>query len=832
MHDSSRPARRSRTLLAALGAVSGAALATAAAAQTPSGLPTGPTAAPSSSPTALNETLEVVVTAQKRTQNLQDVPLTVTVANAQLLQDANVRDIKDLAILVPGLLVTSSQSELVTTARIRGVGTVGANVGLESSVGIQVDGVYRPRNGVSFGDIGELSQVEVLKGPQGTLFGKNTDAGLINIVTAEPSYTFGTNAEFTAGNYGEVGGSASVTGPIYQDKLAGSLFFAQRSRDGFYDVSTGAGPRVQTSDQDQNFSTIRGQLAADPMPGLHARLIADYTRRSENCCAGVQDINGPLLPALQALGIPGGAVLDPPDRYQRLAFSNRSTSQGVQDAGVSLQVDYTIPRASGAKVTSITAYRDYVFQNGEDSDFTAADLLYRPNNGDSGTGFKQFSQELRVGGSIGALDYDVGGFYAHELLNSRVSELFGGNFPQYLDLLLSGGNPVLGAALQPIANLDANGLGQKDVYNQSDRTFAFFTQETYHATRKLELTGGLRFTQDHKELQASYSNSDGGKSCLAALGTSSAGLIGVLCNPLYNPLYQGTNNRQSQTENEVTGTAKLGYHFTPDYFGYATYSRGYKAGGYNLDRIANPYFAPGSANAALSLQPVLDTSFPGEFVDSYEIGLKTSLLHRKLDLNGSVFYSDYTGFQLNAYNGLFYTVVSVPTVKSFGADFDVLYRPFHGLTVQGGLTYANTRFPRSDSSVLGTPDNPLFAATNLLPGQRLPEAPLYSASGAVTYEHAVYGDLLGRVNLDVKYTSSFNAGTTGSPIEVQGGYALVNARIGIGPVDRRWSLELYAQNLFDRDYSQIIFGSPFQTGSETAFLGEPRTFGGTIRVRY
>ncbi len=852
----------SRTWLALSASVLalGAASAASAQATTTAGTPAAPPIQPGpAAPSTDTSVQEIVVTAQKRAQNLQDVPLTVTVANAQLLQDANVRDIKDLQVLVPGLTVVSSQNALVTQARIRGIGTVGSNVGLESSVGIQVDGVYRPRNGVSFGDIGELSQVEVLKGPQGTLFGKNTDAGLINIVTAEPSYKFGGAAEFTAGNYGEIGGSTSVTGPIIADKLAGSLFFAQRSRDGFYDVSRGGGPRLETTDQDQNFYTLRGQLAADPIEGLHIRFIADYTRRSENCCAGVQYIDGPLTPLLNGLGVPGGGVLAPADPFRRLSFANRSTGQNVRDAGASLQIDYKIPSLNGAKLTSITAYRDYIFTNGEDSDFTAADLLYRPTNGDSGTGFKQFSQELRLSGVYGPLDYDIGGFYANELLNSRVSELFGRDFPNYLGFLISGGVPAVQALLQPIANFDSNGLGQKDNYNQNDRTFSFFTQETYHLTQKLELTGGVRFTQDHKDLQASYSNSDGGSSCLASLGLfnavgggatptgkSLAALVDTTCNPLFNPAFDGVSNHQDRTENEVTGTAKIGYHFTGDYFAYASYSRGYKAGGYNLDRIAYPFSAAGLPGAtptsiAQSLQPALNTEFPGEFVDSYETGLKSTLMDRKLNLNAAVFYQSYKGFQLNAYNGLFYTVVSVPKVESVGAELDALYRPTRELTLQGGVTYANSRFPRSDASALGTPDNPLFAATNLLPGQRLPEAPLFSASASATYEHPVYGDLVGRANVDVKYQSSVNTGTTGDPVSVQGQYTLVNARIGIGPSDHRWSLELYADNLFDKSYSQGIFASPLQsiggvnspsTTNYSDFLGEPRTFGGTIRVKY
>src|SRR5580704_7656703 len=158
------------------------------------------------------ELQEVIVTAQKREQNLQDVPIAVMALSGQQLQDAGVTDIKNMQVLTPGLTVTSTTSENVTTARIRGIGTVGDNIGLESSVGVVIDGIYRPRTGVSFGDLGDVERVEVLKGPQGTLFGKSTSAGVINVITAEPKFDFGGSAELTAGNYNEIGGSASVTG--------------------------------------------------------------------------------------------------------------------------------------------------------------------------------------------------------------------------------------------------------------------------------------------------------------------------------------------------------------------------------------------------------------------------------------------------------------------------------------------------------------------------------------------------------------------------------------------------------------------------------------------
>jgi len=205
---------------------------------------------------------EIVVTAQKRTQSLQDVPIVVTTINRQLIQDIGVKDIKDLTLLTPGLLVTTTSNETSTTARIRGIGTVGDNVGLESSVGVVIDNVYRPRNGVGFGDLGDVDRIEVLKGPQGTLFGKSTSAGVINILTSKPSFDFGGDAEFTVGNYNAYGGSIAVTGPLSGDKVAGSLYFADRQRDGFYDVVTGQGPRTINDDQNHNYFTMRGQILA------------------------------------------------------------------------------------------------------------------------------------------------------------------------------------------------------------------------------------------------------------------------------------------------------------------------------------------------------------------------------------------------------------------------------------------------------------------------------------------------------------------------------------------------------------------------------------------
>ena len=220
---------------------------------------------------------------------------------------AGVRDIKDLQILTPGLTVTSSTSEASTTARIRGIGTVGDNPGLESSVGVVIDGVYRPRNGVGFNDLGDLDRIEVLKGPQGTLFGKSTSAGVINILTAEPSFKPGYDAEATVGNYEAWGVNGSVTGPLVADQLAGRLYVGGHGHEGYDSVVTGAGPSTDRRDNDQNAWNARGQLLYTPNDQLRVRLIADYSDQRQHCCDGGAKSGGDLARLARGPPDPGAA---------------------------------------------------------------------------------------------------------------------------------------------------------------------------------------------------------------------------------------------------------------------------------------------------------------------------------------------------------------------------------------------------------------------------------------------------------------------------------------------------------------------------------------------
>ena len=838
-----------RTSVSALAVVL-SLVATAAVAQTVAPVP----AAPAATPTPEHHVDEIIVTAQKRSNSLQNVPIVVTAVGRQLLQDTGIKDIKDLAVLTPGLLVTSTTNEGSTTARIRGVGTVGDNAGLESSVGVVIDGVYRPRNGVGFGDLGDVERIEVLKGPQGTLFGKSATAGVINILTAAPSFKLGVNADLTVGNYDAIGGAVQVTGPIVGDTVAASLYFADRHRDGYFSVSDGPGPNTATQDTNRNFYTVRGQLLILPTSDLKIRLIADHSHRNEACCIAVITRASEGNFANSLVGALGGNDGNAANPYARTAYANRPDGQLVDDSGVSMQIDWKV--GPGA-LTSITAYRDWKNTAGFDADFSTADIDYLPFNDSNSTQFRTFSQELRYAGTAGQLDYLIGGFLSKETLQQNTSILVGSQFTPYLGLLFSSlvtGTPnpnflQTGLTFPYVGGVSyAAGSGSVDQYHQRDATYALFTDNTFHFTDKLSFNGGLRYTFDDKTLLQNSNNIGGGAGCgaaNAAFGILShvnpaaaaqlAAVNGTMCLPFLSPGYNDYVNTQSESENVLSGTAKLVYRANRELLLYASYARGYKAGGFNLDRVECTVGTTGCAPGSAAVNtPINNTAFGDETNNSFELGEKATLFNRKLLLNASLFYQKYTGFQLNTFNGLVFVVTSVPSVISKGVDADFVWIATNDLSIQGGVTYADTRY-NLNATQLAT----LQAQTGFLgtANSRLSLAPLWSASLSTTFTQPIGDTYKMRFNIGAKYSSGYNTGSDLDPGKYQDGYVLANARIAFGPRDDHWALELWSENLTNTNYKQVAFNSGFQnvptnaTGVLDAFLGAPRTFGATFRVK-
>ncbi len=842
---------------------------------------------------------DIIVTAQKREQSLQDVPIVVTSLSQEVLEDAGVRDIKDLTILTPGLTVTSTTNEASTTARIRGVGTVGDNPGLESSVGVVIDGVYRSRNGVGFGDLGELSRIEVLKGPQGTLFGKNTSAGVINIITEAPSFTPGYEAEFSAGNFDALGASGSVTGPL-NDQVAMRLYAARRVRDGFNPIDTGDGPRAQTDDQNQDFWTVRGQLLVLPSDTASIRLIADYSKRDEYCCVGTQIRTGPTYPFID--GLSNGTGQRPPATgfgmlpFSRTAYANRSTEQQIEDKGLSAEANNDLDMFGGSTLTSVTSWRAWSTSNGQDLDFTGADLLYRVNDGDFGFEVENLTQEVRLAGTTDRFDWLVGFFATKEDIARTDSYYFGADYTPFLSFLLSAQinavNPAVpvspgiigcftrpgqtstgfqgclgtggtgtgpfgpGGAVVTVPTFQATGpgfivgQGVEDKYNQGSESVALFTNNTWRVTDQFDLTLGLRYTYDNKTLSGLQTNQNGNGTTCALAAQNAAAIGGVLganapifianiCLPWANFAYNNRGISEEFNDGEISGTIKASYRPTDWLMTYGSFARGYKSFGYNLDRVQN------------GITPNASLLFPSETVDSYELGFKATLADRTVLLNATYFDQTFENFQLNTFLGTAFVVESIPELTTRGVDADFLwFTPIEGLSLSAGLTYTDAEFGRFTAADLAATGN--FPQLSLLPGSPPSFAPEWSATGGFNFDRSIGNGLRLGLAMSAKYTTEYNTGSDALPAKIQDDLTLVNGRLSFGSEDERWTLDLWAQNLTDEEYIQVAYNAPLQgsafqrtqqpngtfynpaldTQTYDAFLGQPRTYGVTLRLKY
>ncbi|MES2159386.1 MAG: TonB-dependent receptor [Pseudomonadota bacterium] len=910
----------------------------------------------SAAPQAATDTdgSEIIVTATRRASPLSDVPIAVSAVGAVAMQNSGASDIRTLNQLAPSLLVSSTGSEANASARIRGIGTVGDNPGLESSVAVFIDGVYRSRTGAGLNELGEIERVEVLRGPQGTLFGRNASAGLINIISKAPEQTFSAKGEITYGNYDYWRLSGRVTGPVAQG-VALSLDGVWSKRDGFYTLVDTAGNKIgDTNDRDRYF--VRGQALIEPNDDLSIRLIGDYTNRDESCCGAAYTEARERTPAagggynsanfnrIAAILAGQGSVIaaDPYDR-NLTTTPGRDYVSKLKDWGVSGEVNYDL---GGVKLTSITAYRDYKSSDYGDYDYNRADLLYRDPN--TYRQFKTFTQELRAQGSAfgDALDWLVGGYYANERLTLQDNIRFGADYGRFAacrlmagagansnfsaaqlsacgsglatSALISGTQANLNAGLAPairasliaqgvpaaqataIANGQAGaistGLGNglralsaipsgtgdiASIYRQKSENWALFTHNIIHVTKTLDLTLGLRYTHESKRFSADFNNNNATCAALqpalapiatnAALGSAAALAGGILTLGCLGNASTGLNAldlNDKISDGEFSGTAVLSWKPTDPLMVYGSYSKGYKAGGFNLDRFqlgstglnAVPaVFAPRTNADVTSLR------FAAEKVDSFEVGLKYS--QPKWSANVAAFRQEFKNFQLNTFNGTSFVVQNIngcdgaltatrtctaddvgPGLTSQGVELELTATPVRNFRVTGGFTYAEAKFA---NRLVGSGNGavPLDPALFLLPGSINSNAPKMVTTASMAWTPDIgTGGLSALFYVDGRMTSDYNTGSDLFPEKRQDGYAIFNARVGLRGPDQRWAIEFWGQNIFNQDYTQVSFSSPLQSSSPatsttgqfaqgapmanqliSSYLAEPRTYGITLR---
>jgi len=880
-------------------------------------------AAPQSAQTGEGSNGDIIVTATRRSEALSDIPLAISAVTAATLQNSGANDIRALNQLSPSLLVSSTSSEAAAGgARIRGIGTVGDNPGLESSVATFVDGVYRNRAGVGLSELGAIDRIEVLRGPQGTLFGRNASAGLISVITARPQFEFGAEGEASYGNYDAIRLVGGVTGPI-SEQLAARIDGVYFKRDGFLrDVVSGR--RVNNRDR----WLARGQLLFQPNEDFSVRLIGDYSDRKEECCGAT------YLPGRNVSGGNGGALTFSPNSiagieralggiisdntYARdIAITPGINFRGdVRDAGVSTEVNASFGETN---FTSITAYRDWRLTRGSDADYNNLSILQRPGSDTNAQrqSFQTFTQELRLQGSAfeGKLDWLIGGFYANETLKLRDNLEYGTDFERYANCVVAAGlagpaagigvtnllNPaapgcvnataaaaipnvpalaalagparlfggitvpglfgyraVAAAAGVPTAQL--NGTRLNDTFRQKSENFAVFTHNVIRFNDAISLTLGARYTNEKKTLDASFA--DNNALCAALRLPANAALAGLAALPCVIPNVPGgayAQNNAKKSEDRITGTAVLSIKPTDGLLIYGSYSRGYKAGGFNLDRSGLTYGAPNTQQ--LTFEP--------EIVDAFELGYK--LNKPGFDLNIAAFYQKFQGFQLNTFNGINFIVVNVASCKtslnnadrdlsnatgtctggtksgvsSKGLEIEAFLRPIRYVSVNMGLTYTNTRYGRD---LVGVGGVAFPGALFQLSGARLSNSSEFVATTSFSWTPPL-GDsgLSGLIYVDGRLQSDTNTGSDLDVEKVQDGFAVFNARIGLRGPDQKWGIELWAQNVLNENFQQVSFDAPLQGSGSTrqtqyfggastqlygVFLGEPRTYGVTARFKF
>ncbi len=815
---------------------------------------------------------EIVVTATGRAAAIQDVPLAVTAVSGQQLENSGVQDLRDVTQVAPSLQMGTGQSNSSgTIARIRGIGTGSDNPGFEGAVGIFIDGVYRSRAGAALADLPELERVEVLRGPQGTLFGRNTSAGAISVISAGPGFEPGM---YLQGSYGlddleEYGLEAGVNMPV-TDSFAMRFDGVIRDRGGYITDAT-SGDEINTSSR----WSARAQATLDLSADASLRFILDGAE-SDSVCCGVTMVNAGTTSALISALTGGTGVLPIAPEDRRMTVTpGRGYAETTEEWGFSGQLDWDL---GGVNLTSITAWRSWEAVRDQDVDFTSADIAYRDG---LEVGFDTFTQEIRLQGEVGRLNWLVGVFYADETLNTTDTIRVGAQSSAYTNLAVSSGcaapelfnlcgglQPSIfqavastSFALFPQVLIDVNsqnpgpnagslvtspsGQGQQaDNWNVETQSLALFTHNEINLSDNLVLTLGLRYSDESKELLANLNATNSTCDSLRAMelatsvsvptpggivsaiqGSSAAGAqaMALACNPAVNNISNGTWTGDSDEE-EFSGTASLAYHISDDMMVYAGYSRGYKAGGFNVDRSG---FAVTPATTSSASLNVGQLAFAPEFTDSYEIGLKSTLFGGSTTFNVTGFYQQISDYQLNAFNGFNFITRNIPDVISQGVELELAMNPFEGLNINTGVVYTDAYY---DSTVVFNTLQPI--GNTVTAGDPLSFAPEWTVTGAIAYRVPLGGNLGALFYLDGRWNSEYRTQTLNrNPVTDNESFAIFNGRIGIGPENERWSLELFGANLTDEFYYVGAFSPPLQN-SFVVFPNEPRTYGVSLRLQY
>jgi iron complex outermembrane receptor protein len=745
---------------------------------------------------------EIVVTAQKKLENLQDVPIAVQAFSADDIQEAGINSANDVAVMTPSLHVTSNTTPFNSRLAIRGIGTAQNDPALEPSVGMFVDGVFLGRSGLGMSDLADIERIEVLQGPQGTLYGKNTNAGAISVTTKGPNMEeFEGYVETAVGDYDMYRMTVSATGPL-SDTLAYRLSGNMHQRDGY--IENTAGNDLNNAD-DWN---IQGKLLWEPSENLSLMLSGSHVARDTTCCAPEVVLSEAVQAELAAQGLPQGKN----DPFDYEVANDQDTEFKLKSDLLSLQVAYDL---GWGAITSITAWSDYSYTQVSDLDGSQLDIFSSSQKflGDS------ISQEFRLDSSVGEnIEYQVGMFYYEQTTQrGEAGDAFtyGDDIVSilgevFIRPILEGINPVLGsrasvftsAYVQPGDTITGQSIWDND-------TLALFGQATWHAGERWHLTAGLRWTEEEREAQLLTVNTTTAPgltsitsppaSTLAA--QVAAGLSAKAQNTFVDLSNLPIDAKLDRSSENLDWLLKAAYDMGEETMVYASVSTGSKSGNFN-----------GVGGT------VDEREFDDETTLSYELGLKSTLLDSRLRLNAAAFLTQIDDFQSQQGNpnGPGTIVGNEGEVEVSGLDLHIDALPLPNLTLSAGLLYMDkyeiTGGDREGDKLAYTADYTAnLAATLVFP---VADGNLY-LRGDYMYmdEHAT--SPANSENLEAK---DFND------------RKLLNAKIGWR--NDNWNLSIWAKNLTGDDYATSTTRPQIYSGHTNYFLAAPRTFGATVRYDY
>ena len=752
---------------------------------------------------------EVVVTARRREEDLQAVPLAISVIGHNLLESSGAVNTQQLAQLVPSLYYNSANPRN-TAYTIRGLGSntlsiSSANDGIEPGVGFYVDEVYHGRPATAAFDFTDIERIEVMRGPQGTLFGKNTTGGAIQIISRAPSFTPEAGGEVAFGNHDFMQAKVNFSGPL-GGTVAGRLAAQVRRRDGMLrNVNTGA--RVNNL----NNVALRGQLLFVPHDNLSIRLIADVSDLDAACCTQNFLRIGTSLrsPSRQFPALAAGIGYAPPslDIYERLTDIDAPLHVDTQDGGISLTADWDLPRAA---LTSITAWRYWDWDVANDRDYTGIpiQMVQRiPSRQD------QYSQELRVASTgTGRFGFVAGLYFFRQHIGGTPISIYG---PMAAYWLLDPANFSV-----PVPDDLLDGYWQRGVSRFTMQSYAAFGEVNVQFTPRLAGTVGLRYTLEDK--WGSYGTEVFGGPDLAGLPAATVteltrARLSILRPQSYAPADQGGS---------VSGRTNLSFQWTEGLFTYLSYAHGFKSGGLNMSGL--PLNA--ESEPALSTAVIRD-----ERNDTLELGLKSTLLQGRATVNLAAFRTVVHDYQANIVSSqetasIRSYAANIPAVRVQGMEADLNALLPGGLSARASIAFAdgvNTDYPQGPC-----PLEVQTAATVAcdLTGVRLAGLSKWTGSLGLDYSaRAGRGEAV--VHADWSVRSGYNSDTSASRYTRIGGYGVVNASIGYR-FNGGWEAHLFARNLFDRDYLTAL---TIQTGNSGLILGQagdPRIAGVMLRARF